>query len=571
MSKNDKGDNQANVLDKPVVLSEEDLQALASGDAEFEVINVEESDAADLFETPDADIGEMVDDIETENLREQLLEQKELQKVRKRLKTHKGLYGKLYHVSKTGGSISYGKIDDIGKSIDDLETFIQDLILENKEWPGGKWRIQIFNTKHQIQIQHTFTFPQKPEAPIGAQDDNEITKAALAQNAELVKDAMEASKGNGGDKEVLLEIVKASFQRDPDADLKRMTDLIKVVHPPKEANNTMALVLTAIAPIALELVKGMMKSQKQITFAEQMKELKEAGVLGPTSPKGSFDDAVDQFEKISGIIKNISPSSDDGGIVGQLVREVGPHIGNTFSNVSEAFKELAASKRHAIALRAEQMNSGVRRQLSSPASSEQPAMASQENMNKEESAEMHPTIKGIHDAVINDDKEFFPELENVIKTFVGAEVLAQLIAGSVTPDNFVVQIAPQLSSMAPVFNDEEFQAKMIEYVEKFVLYKLDELDNQLGADVLEGICPICAISYDFPTQADYESDKICGDNGCKGVIELAVKDKPPVSEDTAGEVVEVDSDKDELPSSDENSEATLTNEAVTAGKGDSVS
>ena len=490
---------------------------------ESEAISVDDSlaNSFDPFAEPEEDIEQLAEEVETEQYRVHLKEARDLQKASRAFAGQRGAFAKLCHVNAAGQRVFYHTIRDIGRLAEDvtgLEHYIHSLINDNEEWPGGKWLLELCNAKGQIKKSINLHFAEKPKQS-KVSNDGLVATSAIKQNADMMDKVLTFAHEKKEDSSLLVELIKNN-QKDSTEEMTKMLAFMQAMNPPKQQNTeVLTTLITALSPVVLAMVQSMTK-KKEMDPIQMMAALKD---MSGASPQGQFTDALGMFSQISEIVQSMQPSSNP---IHDILKQVMPHVGGVLENVAGGLREMVQMKREALALQAGGMHG--RRQLSAPEAEAMP-VSSQSNQ-AEETVTMHPIMKKIYDAVINKDASFYPELETIIKMNMGDgnSTTESLVDGSITVEAFVEQIA----NFIPQFNQPEMKAQMIEYMQGFIMHKLEEFE----ANNYITKCDKCPHEVAFGSEKEYIEDEqggVCGENECTGQLQPVVTKvpEPPIQEE----------------------------------------
>ena len=462
----------------------------------------------DPFVLPEEDdIDEMATELYESKVKEKLQNAKTLDNIKDSLIGKKGLEGWLFHINSSGNLVRYYTISDLGKHAKDIGRYVQNLINENEEWPGGTWFIEVRDEKNRKRGFFDLLFPEKPKKT-AASSEGEVATSAIKQSSDMMDKVLQLAHEGKGDNTLLIEVLKSTQggQKDSAEEMVKMLTLIKAMNPPKEQNTeVLTTLITALSPIVLAMVQSATK-KKELDPIQMMAALKD---ISGNNPQDAFSQALEMFNRVSETVNSNSPSTNP---VHEILKQVMPHVGGVLENVTGGLKEVIQLKRESLALQAGNMHG--RRQLLPPASEAMP-ISSQSNK-PEDTATMHPTMKKIYDAVINKDATFYSELETIIKMYMGEgdRIIDGLTDSSISVEAFVDQI----SNLIPQFNEPEMKAQMIEYMEGFIVFKLEEFE----ANNFIAKCDKCGHEVAFGSEQEYNEDEdkgVCMKDGCTGQLQ----------------------------------------------------
>jgi hypothetical protein len=429
------------------------------------------------------------------------------------------------------------------KSITDLEITVRDLAREN-DWGPGEYEVHALRKSGDLGgrpkklakpavININYDQVKRAE-PSGNQPAYEIVsnfvrtaKELFPQQqdptkylADIFKTSVETMKNfiptNGNSQTGILDIIKT---------MKEMGTLGKDTSKPISIDD-----IVKLAPIIIAGVKDLgifnRKEEKRESMLEVIAQLRASGLIKVAGEDKS--DPMDTIGKVIEMMNTLSPLMKGGegesSPVIELIRTVGPHVPKIVEDVTGTIRDVADVARIKLAA---QM--GLRpEQLTAPRTAERPEQAPvqispgeppvrteiippppQQAPKKEETTVVrNPLIQEILNAIEKKDAGYYPKLQQIIPTYLGAQVWDPLISGQATPEMFC-------QTMSTILNEPGINTdKAKEYVTSFVKWCRDEEEKNL----IVARCKTCQAEVEFLSEDEWNQDsKKCDD--CGGELE----------------------------------------------------
>jgi len=486
----------------------------------------------------DEDLGEMISDLEESQIRSQVEDSATLNKLESSIYGQKGAFGKLFHINSAGEATFYTKIKELKRVADDVDEYVLNIIKRNADWPGGHWLLRVHDSKGKVKRNIDMHFPEKPNVPSSSSDA--VATSAIKQNAEMFEKFLMLTQQNKQDlTPTLLEFLKESKDKGNDTEsFIKMLAIMKEMNQPKQTNSELMTALVTVGiPVVGKILENMMKPKKEFDVLQTIQALKE---MTGEKPESSFKSAMGMVAQMMDTVQSMQPAQ--GNPWSEALKQIIPHAGTVLGNISGTFKELAQLKREALALQVNSLHG--RRELPGPGTQSIPegAMPISSAKQMEDTANMNPIMKKIYDAILTNDTSFYPELESIIEKYMdnGDRIVEGLIVGTISVENFVTNIA----TMVPQFNTPEMKAQMIQYMEGFVLQRLDEYK----ANAFLTQCDKCGNRVEFNSEQDYKEDEeqgVCGKDGCDGMLQSVVAAAPEAVAEAPVQEVEAEAEPEQ--------------------------
>lgn len=437
------------------------------------------------------------------------------------------------------------EITDI-KSITDLEVTVRDMAVEN-EWGSGEYEIVAMRKGGAGDVGRPRRIAKPVIVTIDIQSkkkdpQDQDLRGKLSEVGEVVRMVKEFMPGQQPASD-LTRCLTDTF--------KSSIDTVKSMMPPQNGNQTNILdiiktlkeagmfgkdtsrplclddVLKTV-PVLIAAVKDLgifnRKEEKKESMLEVIKQLRESGIIKVVGEDKS--DPMDTIGKVVEMMNTLSPLMRGGegevSPVIELIRTVGPHVPKIVEDVTGTIRDVADIARIKLAA---QM--GVRpEQLTAPRTTERPEPAPVQiptgepqiteiiptpqppAPKKEETVVRNPLVQEILDAIEKNDTGYYAKLQQIIPTYLGAQVWDPLISGQATPEMFC-------QTMSTILNEPGINTdKAREYVTLFVKWCQDEEEKNL----IIARCKACHAEVEFLSEDEWTQDgKKCED--CGGELE----------------------------------------------------
>lgn len=441
---------------------------------------------------------------------------------------------------------------------DDLRSYVAKKTQKNPyRWGSGTYKIMVFREGYR-------GFRKRPvEIPIDIDEiisGNKDVKGQISEVGEILRAAKDilADKKTPEDMSKTIaevfksgvEVMKNSMPQNKDsANISGVSNIKEIFSFLKESGFIDGKQDDIIVKLILPILQSSLQP-KPDDFWDKLARLKELGVIrmGDEGTSGDVLGSVDKLTQLIELAQTISNMGIGGGekpsVAMELVKTLAPQVPKIIENVTGAIKSYSDMKKSAIVIPSG-IPSGVNPVLpmhrgASETGAPHPPLIPEKaeifdpyanlNVNAtdmpvtnihekpviEEKKSMNPVMRKIYDAIESRDKDFYPELKNMLVMYIGPHILESLISGAITSGAFLQQLATMTSE--PFFMEDK--AKI--YFNEFIISTKQEAE----ASQVSAKCGTCGEIYDYNSVEEFEKDSKTCDN-CGGTIEI-------IKEETVG-------------------------------------
>lgn len=408
--------------------------------------------------------------------------------------------------------------------IDDLEVHIRNLARDNN-WGPGEYLVMTFKkdgrgTKRAEFKPRKFFVDYDLPVKEGIADPSSTLKEKISEFGDMIKWFKEFGNNNSSqfNPDTISKTLAESFQ----AGVNLTKGLMPVEKEVKQTSQTEQIneILTLLQKCGIQIGTPSKVEKPEVDPQEQfirtIKMLKELNVIpSPQEREEKGDETQTLIEKLNSLTDlaerfNLNEKSSASPLT-ELIRVIGPQIPKIIENVTDAIGKVAEVSKLKL-----ENNLGVppggRSHVFSP---NIPVKNPSPSLPTGEAAipnrEMNPLVKELKDAIDSNNVSFYPRLREIMLTFVGSQVLEDLILEKIPAESF-------LKSMSMMLKEDFLLEEIAQiYLNNFLKSLRDE---RLKSLVIVK-CENCNEEYEFPDEASYEEDsKVC--ESCGGTLKKVI-------------------------------------------------
>jgi hypothetical protein len=432
------------------------------------------------------------------------------------------LYIKLYKKSplppeiEKHGLLYLDHINNV-QDIDDLEIHVSELVRKNG-WGTGIYQLRIYRSdKRGLAAQpldlsiyapdeenDESSFIHVPSQRGQSFDDNTLLDA-IDKTATVAEKLASLTRNNPNQSTISQDNLISTLTNV----LKTGIDVAKQNQPASAQTISPESMITAIVS-ALKTGMEMNKpSNGHSNLIETITVLKELGIIN-TEGKRDEKSLMEQLMELKAMGDSLGLFSGDGtssmSPLNLLITNLAPRIPDMIQSISEPIKAIADLKKTQILTSAGIPKVSPPPSMVSQTMPDLPSTTPLEKTTMEANAQMNPILKNLYDAIQNNDVNYYPQIKELMKIYIGPHILPSLISKEITIDQFLNSLSTMLSQ--PFFLED----KTKQYFEQFIASCTHEYTPVIAK------CNTCGSEYDFHNKQDFESDsKVCD---CGGTLEL---------------------------------------------------